>query len=311
VSTARIPAIAGGHDLAPAFDEAARVVRARARNFYWGLRLTPQPRRGAVYAVYAWMRAGDDATDVTDSVKRRRELLGAFTEATGRVLAGERAVATREQPWWPAFADAVRTYGLAGDVVGPMLEGLAEDLSHEGYASCGELESYCRRVAGTAGRACVRIWGVQDRAVLAKALELADVLGCAFQLTNITRDLGEDARNGRVYVPRDLLEKHGLRAFELASWARPGGCEAVVAELVRLALARYEEAGPLTALVSADCRPTLAAMTSIYRGLLDACARSPQRCVAGPRVRLSTLSKLWVVGRTLAIGPRVQGRPAP
>ncbi len=299
----------GDASLAAGYGAARAVVRVRARNFYWGLRLTPWPRRDGIYAVYAWMRAGDDASDAPLPASERRASLQKFAAQTAQALDGHTDALTREPggAWWPAFADASRRYSLGDDVVAPMLLGLAEDLEHSGYADMAGLEGYCRRVAGTAGRACVRVWGVRSGVDLAGAMAMADELGIAFQLTNIVRDLGQDGRDGRCYVPRELLLACGVTEAELAGWSRPEACALVVGALVERARVKYAAAKAVQGLIAPDCAPTLAAMVGIYRRVLEACAASPCRCVLGPRVRLSGLVKARVMLGAL-LAPRDDSR---
>jgi phytoene synthase len=285
---------------------AEQVVRARAANFYWGLRLTPEPRRSQIYAIYAWMRRGDDIVDGDapgcEQIAQRRAALDEFRALTTLAVAtpeGASVCAQREPHvgWWPAFAGAVRAHGLGAGVVAPTLAGLAEDLDHTGYATLEALEGYCAKVASTAGLACVRVWGLAPGADRARAEGLALRMGLAFQLTNIVRDVGEDARLGRVYVPREMLARAGLDAPGLLAWRDAGACARVIAELGAAAQRHYEAGAPLMQLLARDARPTLWAMARIYQGVLRACLADPRRCVTGPRPGLTRAGKLAIAGR--------------
>lgn len=278
------------------------VARTRARNFYYGLCLTPEPRRSAVYAVYAWMRIGDDLADDTGDDDAKASALASFAAATERVLAGESPV---EQPigapeMWVAFADTVARFGVAQSDIDAMLAGLGEDLDHAGYATIEDLRRYCARVASSVGRVCVTIWGLRDGVSMKDAVMLADRRGVAFQLTNILRDFAEDFDDGRVYLPREVFERAGITPGDLRRWDDPAACERVVGEVASAARAEFDASAPLEAMIDQACAPTLWAMTRIYAGLLDKIEDRPSRVVAGARIRLQSLHKAGIAVRALA-----------
>ena len=276
----------------------ARIVRTRARNFYHGLRLLPEPKRSAMYAIYAWMRAADDAVDTAGSTEERRRRLHEFRERTDDLLAGRRLAASEvngDAVIWPSLIDAMARFPIDRRILLDTLSGMEDDLTTFQYQSRQELSTYCYRVASTVGLACVRVWGLKDPspAGRARADELAIMRGQAFQRTNILRDFAQDFDESprRVYVPREELDRHGLTAEDLRAWARPGACESLVREFARTAREFYEASSPLDGMLEDDSRATLWAMTSIYSGILRIIEREPRRIVSGGRIRLPGLEK--------------------
>ncbi|MGD9690696.1 MAG: phytoene/squalene synthase family protein [Phycisphaerales bacterium] len=289
-----------GEELRASFDHCREVTRRSARNFYYGLCLTPEPRRSAVYSIYAWMRHADDVVDDPAPLEVRRRRLDELRDATEAVLRGESPGGS--EGFWPAFESTLREYPIKHEWIRDMLAGMGEDLEHAGYATQAELDQYCDRVASTVGLVCVSIWGLRAGASTEAARSMSIARGRAFQLTNILRDIGHDYDEspGRVYVPRALLEEHGLTAAELRGWKKPGACEALVGSLVELARARYRESEPLERLIDPACAPAMWGMTRIYSGLLEAIARAPARVVGPGRVRLSPLVKGFIAVRAFA-----------
>jgi len=296
----------GGVDAARSFEACAATVRARARNFYHGLRLCPEPRRSAVYAIYAWMRFGDDLADGDGPLAERAEALSRFRKQTALLLDGG---ATPDHGHWPAFAATIRAYPVQRAWIEGMMEGLTQDLDHRGYATLDDLRGYCECVASTVGLTCVSIWGLRSGADASEAEGLARRRGVAFQLTNILRDVGEDGglSPGRVYVPRDVLARHGLSGAALLAWDAPPACAALVRELADAAEAEYAASRGLERLVAADCAPVLWTMTAIYQGVLGEVARRPELAVRGGPARVARWRKGLIAARAvLARGAAVR-----
>lgn len=312
-------------DLAAAFARCREVTRQRARNFYYGLRLTPEPKRSAIYSVYAWMRAADDAVDEAGTLEERRTRLDDFADWTWTVLAGigppvtsgSRERACRD---WLALSlsETARRYRLPPSIFDDMIDGLRTDLARPEIQTEAELERYCYGVAGTAGLACLSIWGLRPGADASEARELALHRGQAFQRTNILRDFAEDydgleaARSGeherdrRVYIPREAFASFGLTAAELRAWSPADRCEALVRDQAARARAYYSRSARLESLVDPACAPTLWAMTRIYSGLLEQVEAEPRRVVrrGDERARLAPAAKATIAIRA-AIGARV------
>jgi 15-cis-phytoene synthase len=283
-----------------AFAACERVVREQARNFYYGLRLTPEPKRSAMYAIYAWMRAADDLADgeegvaVPDPAERRRRL-ERFREETDLALAGR---AVDDRPIWLTLAAIAPRYRLVAKDFHDMLDGQLADIPDgEGTrlecARWEDLRLTCYRVASTVGLVCIRIWGYSDE----RAVDHAVDRGIAFQLTNILRDIREDAGRGRVYLPRTELERAGLTIESLLAWRDDARCRSFLDAQIERAFHLYRVSEPLESMVSPECEPTLWALTRIYHRLLERIASDPRAALLGPRVRLPTWEKLWIAFR--------------
>lgn len=291
-------------ELARAYAHCRQVTRRRARNFYYGLRLTPEPKRSAVYSVYAWMRHGDDLVDsaANPSLKRRR--LEGFSEMTERALddprEAERCRDRDERAMWTAFSETIRRFGIDRADIEQMLQGLAEDIEHQGYETEEELTRYCRRVASSVGRVCVTIWGLREGVGFEDALKRAEQRGLSFQLTNILRDFAEDYDEGRVYLPRKSFRDAGITPEDLRAWRDPSACEVFVKHRAAIARRRFEDSRGLEGMINPDCAPTLWAMTRIYSGLLEKIEARPGRVVARARIRLQSLHKAGIAVRALA-----------
>lgn len=304
--------VVSGPSLESAYAHCASVVRSRARNFYYGLRLTPEPKRSAVYSVYAWMRRADDITDDATTPERKRAALGAFSRTTERLIEGAPLDGgARECPVWTAFGETYRRYGLEPGTLRSLIEGLEWDIEVEGREGsepvllCTEradLERYCYCVASTVGLICIRIWGLRNGVDTAEADRLAVKRGLAFQLTNILRDFGEDYDSGRVYLPASEFEGAQLTPAQLRTWARPAECARVLGGLASWARSSYTESAPLDDMVDPSCGPGLRAMTAIYAGLLGVIEDDPSRVVGTRRVRLQSATKAGIAIRALVGG---------
>ena len=266
------------------------VVRHAARNFYYGLRLSPEPQRSALYAIYAWMRRADDLADDATDLDAARAALEAFRTATDAALAG---APDATDPTLVALSDVAAHHALDAAPFHAMLDGQRDDLDGATYETFDDLRVYCERVASTVGVICVTIWGATDP----RATALAVDRGIAFQLTNILRDFVEDAQRGRTYLPADEFRAAGLTPDALLRWTDSGACGRFVIAQIERAAAYYERSAPLDAMITPSCRPTLRAMTAIYRGILGKMAARPFRVVLGRRVRLSVPKKVAIALR--------------
>ncbi len=298
--------VADEQSLARAHGFCRAVTRRRARNFYYGLKLTPQPQRSALYAIYAWMRRADDLVDSTpgESELGRREI-AAFGATTDAALSGR---VDRDEHLWIALADTARRFDLPRESFHMVLEGQLQDLAGTRYETFSDVRDYCYHVASTVGLICISVWGYSDPA----ARELAVDRGIAFQLTNILRDYKEDFDTGRVYLPAEDFARHGLTPEQLRQWADPGTCRTMIGEFAARTRSFYEQSAPLDRMICRCGRPTLRAMTAIYGALLSKVERSPRRIVAQRRLRLSSTRKgsiaLWArlfAGRGADAAPAV------
>lgn len=307
----------------------AAVTRARAANFYWGLRLAPEDRRPDLYATYAWMRIADDIADGDEAslatepdrhatIGERAATLELFERATRAALdapdpvsaaaAADAASDRRWAPLWPAFVHACANRAIDRAWWAASLDGMREDLDHRGYASMSDLERYCYRVGSTVGLVCVGIWGTRGGASPHMVRHAAIARGVSFQLTNIIRDVGVDAALSppRCYIPEDVLDAHAITHADVLAWARPAACEAAIRVLIERAQYMRHQSMALDAIIEPDCLPVLRGMSGIYWRLLDQLDGDPSRAVAVPAVRLATFQKLGCV-----LGALWQGTEAP
>ncbi|MBN8645516.1 MAG: phytoene/squalene synthase family protein [Planctomycetes bacterium] len=293
-------------DLTPAlaadFEACRGLVRAHARNFYYGLRLTPEPRRSAVYAVYAWMRTGDDHIDLAGSPEEKQARLDQFARRSERLFAGLTPdEAGMADPVWRAFAWTIGAFPIDRADLRGLLAGLEDDAAQDAgarpgvpvYATRADLERYCYRVAGVVGLICIDIWGLRPGIEREEARRLAALRGLAFQLTNILRDLAEDFDRGRVYVPAEDLRAAGVDPEALRRWSDPDRCDALVRRVGTWARRSYMDSAPLDRMIDPACAPTLWAMTRIYSRLLEKIEAHPRR-VAMQRVRVRAIHKAGI-----------------
>lgn len=273
-------------NLAPSFDHCRQVAKERARNFYYGMRLTPEPKRSAMYAIYAWMRLADDLADEADECADKRARLEDFRAQTVAAVSGE---ALPDGPIWPAVRAVTERHAIPVDYLHAMIDGQVQDMRQTRYATFDDLYQYCYRVASVVGLTCLAVWGYTGGA---DTRQLAEWRGIAFQLTNILRDVREDAARGRVYVPQDMAGRMELSPNRVAA-ADPHDLQPVLKTLSDHAARYYERSRPLDYRVHADGRACLAAMTGIYRGIHRKIAADPT-VVLRRRVRLSPPRKLWI-----------------
>lgn len=284
--------IEGDEDVSAASSSAlCREITARAgSSFAVGIRLTPGRCRSGMHALYAWMRLADDAADVVAPAEARRALLDRFESLTEDAIG-------REPPTrgiWPALRAALDAHGIEPEWLRSLLAGVRQDLEPIAFEGEAELSAYCDRVAGNVGRCCVAIWGVRGSVHRPNALALAGMRGRAFQLVNIARDLEEDARAGKRYVPRARLERLGADAVS----------EVVRSDLVREAMDLLESSRPLDAMVRRDAGPALWAMTRAYTLIAH------RLRVAGPGGSLGSGAKLGIAAGALGRRVLVAGRLA-
>lgn len=284
-----------------AYSVCRSIARAAAKNFYYGFAVLPRRKRNALSAVYAFMRRCDDiADDDTMSATDRHNQLLEWLNKVHRALASQ----PTDDPVLLALTDAQRTYQIPVGLLDQLAYGTAADLEHGSgdrgggppvprYQTFEELRQYCYGVASVVGLVCIRIFGYDDPA----AEPLAERCGLAFQLTNIIRDVKEDAAMGRIYFPREDLAQFGLAALDLT---RPQIDVARIRPLLALEADRarecYGDGEKLILLVNEDSQPALWVLITIYRRLLEKIALK-QYDVFTERVRLTVPEKLTVLGK--------------
>ena len=256
-------------------------------SFHYSFRLLEPARRAAITALYAFCREVDDVVDeVSDPSIARVKLVWWRTEIEA-VYAG-----VPRHPVAVALVPVVRAFDLPKTHLQTVIDGMQMDLEKVRYLDFAELEAYCHRVAGVVGLMSAEIFGYADPATR----EYARDLGIAFQLTNIVRDVGEDARRGRIYLPQDDLARFGVPSSDvLRRHASPAFVELMAFEVAR---ARTWHERALAKLPPRDRRAQRAglAMAAIYRTLLDEIARDGYRVLDG-RIALTPLRKLWIATR--------------
>jgi phytoene synthase len=282
--------------LADAYAECERITREQARNFAWGIRLLPAPKRTALSAVYAFARRIDDIGDGELPVDEKLRLLG---EARSGAKAPE---AYPDDPVLVALSDAARRLPIPVDSFGELVDGCEMDVSGRAYHNLDELTEYCRCVAGSIGRLSLGVFAPSlDTAERERASKLADTLGVALQLTNILRDIREDFINGRVYLPSDDLALFGVE-LRLGADGSLDPCGGALAELVRYEAARawgrYDEGLQLLPMLDRRSAACCAAMAGIYRELLGRIAADPRQVFAA-RMSLPPAVKARVAARAL------------
>lgn len=257
-------------------------------SFYYSFLFLPTEQRRAIMALYAFCREVDDVVDeCSDTVVAEAKLNG-WREEIARLYAGE-----PQHPVTQALQPAVARYSLPQEQLQEIIDGMAMDLTQTRYASFKELSLYCYRVAGVVGLMAAAIFGYEDR----RTLKYAHDLGMAFQLTNILRDVGEDAARGRIYLPTDELARFGVSEDDIMARRMTGGMRALLQFQAERAHSYYDKA--FAHLPSKDRYRQRSGliMAAIYLSTLDAIAQQGYP-VLHQRVRLPAWRKLWIAWRT-------------
>lgn len=296
-------------ELARSNERCAYVVRERAKNFYLGMRLCPQPRRSALYAVYAWMRTADDITDDTCNPDHRERELNELKQDTHNAILG--APTTQHTDWlWPAFIAAATHYNFELTELDTTLDSMLIDINADRTAAktnapvvlfetCKEFDRYCNAVAGVPGRLCVRIWGTVSSAEDRQITELAYARGRALQRINIARDIKQDAASNRVYIHQQLLDAHSLAATDLMTETPTQRHRDLVLTLAAEAREALQQSAALEQLVHRAGRSSLAGLTAVYEALLSSIERNPAR-VFERRVSVPKAKKLMIAAKAIA-----------
>jgi phytoene synthase len=282
-------------------EHCTRVARRSAGNFYYGFRLLPRNQRRAMCALYAFLRQSDDIVDDEGDEVEKRSRLDAWRRDLERASQLTASESLKLSPILPALGHWMREYGIPARYLHEALDGVAMDLDTSQYETFDDLYAYCYRVASTAGLCCLHIWGYDSGGGTAE--RMAERCGVAFQLTNIVRDVREDALRGRVYLPLEDLERYGVNREALANGVIDGRLHDLLAFECRRAEQFYEESAGLERRIAPEGRPMLRAMVGIYRGLLGAIARCGYD-VFSRRVALSPLRKVSIAVRALTGGRR-------
>jgi phytoene synthase len=275
------------------------ITRAEAANFSYGIRLLPRDKRWAMSAVYAFARRVDDIGDDGTLTAQAQAQALAAEHAMLDSVADPGAPLALHDPVAVALSWACGAYALPVDALHFLVEGVEFDVRGARYETFDDLVAYCRRVAGAVGRLCVAIFA--DGRVSPQMDGLADDLGIAMQLTNVTRDIREDSLMGRVYLPAEDLERFGCREP-----AGGPGCEALVRFEAQRAAEWFDRGLELCEHLDRRSAACVLAMTGIYREVLRRIADDPAAVFAG-RISLPTWEKAWVAARSLAAGAGIGG----
>jgi len=278
----------------------ALITRRSSSNFYYAFMLLPAERRRALYSVYAFCRFVDDIADDTaggETGGQPATLLARWREELERVFSGSPTHAISR-----ALAYNVRRFAIPRRYFEEIIDGVEMDLGRTRYTTFEELRLYCYRVASAVGLVCIEIFGYRNP----RTREYAENLGIAFQLTNIIRDLSEDAARGRIYLPLEDLARFDVSEDEILRGADTLELRRLLEHEVERARSFYEQAENALAAEDRAAMVCAEAMRSIYRALLERIA-SKGCGVVGRRHRISTPRKLYLVGRTWA-GTRLRAR---
>jgi len=281
------------------------IARASGSNFYHAFFLLPKPKRDALAALYAFMRLVDDVSDEEQGLLRKQRGLAKWRAALDEAVTGNPQVfdgtaviplpseaSSGEAEVLPALVDTMQRYKMPARYLHDLICGAEMDLTVQAYPTFERLREYCYRVAGTVGLTCTHVFGFRD----ARALDLAEKLGLAFQLTNIIRDVHEDYKLGRVYLPEEDFTRYGVAREDF------GRAEATlgVRELLRFESERawqlYEEGSALLGLIDEDSRGALWLLVHTYSALLGR-IESLDFSVFGERVRLSRAEKMMFIAK--------------
>jgi 15-cis-phytoene synthase len=283
--------------LAASYMHCRRIARRSGSSFYYSILLLPRRKRLAMCALYAFLRRTDDLGDSEAPTADRRGALidwrRALVDSAGGVY---------RDAVFPALADTMRTFAIPSDYLHAVIDGVETDLEPVEYETFEQLECYCYRVASVVGLACLRIWG----SVNPSAEHPARQCGIAFQLTNILRDLKEDAIRGRVYLPREDLARFGYSAADLRAGIRDDRFRALMRFEIERTQAFYEQAAELEPWLEPDGKRVFGSMMAVYSALLGEIKRLDGD-VLTTRARLSRWRKMRIATRWLLRGPLERG----
>jgi phytoene synthase len=264
-----------------------RVARTRARNFYYAFRLLAREQRNGMCAIYAFMRYCDDLSDEPGA---NRAAIERWRGALDEALAGR----CDSHPSLSAFHDTVSRYRIPPRYFHDMIDGVLSDLEPHRFETFDQLYRYCYQVASVAGLATIHVLGFESP----EAPKLAEKCGIAFQLTNILRDIREDAERGRIYLPAEDLARFRVTEDDIRGGVRtPEFIDLMDFEATR-ARQYYQESRPLVGLVNRSGRASLAALISIYARLLEQIERTNYD-VFSRRISLSGWEKSWIAVKAL------------
>jgi 15-cis-phytoene synthase len=253
-------------------------------SFYYSFLFLPEERRRAITALYAFCREVDDVVDDCSDAATARATLAWWRQELAAAFHG-----SPQHPVARALAEVAPRYNLAEARLAEIIDGMEMDLDFNRYPDFVTLRQYCHRVAGVVGLLSAEIFGYQDR----RTLDYAANLGLAFQLTNIIRDVGEDARRNRIYLPLDEIRRHGVSAEEIVHARETDAFRRLMDFQIERALGYYRDAFALLPAADRRAQRTGIIMAAIYRTLLEEIRRDGCR-VLTHRTSLTPVRKLWI-----------------
>lgn len=288
--------------LGEAYRTCRAIAKREAKNFYYAFVALPEPRRNAICAIYAFMRKADDLAD-DETISREQRLR--YLESWQSAWHGAASSGQTSDPVFVAVRDATQRYSIPLSLLDELIAGTTSDLkanpgdAPDTYATFADLYRYCYLVASVVGLVCIRIFGYTDPA----AEKLAEETGVAFQLTNILRDIAEDAERGRVYLPLEDLVAHNVTLNSIlhrTKTAPPSASErALLADIGQRAEAYYASAEKLLPLIYPESRPALWVLVSIYHALLRRIERADYD-VFTKRASVPTAQKVGILAAGMA-----------
>jgi 15-cis-phytoene synthase len=261
-------------------------------SFYYSFLFLPEEQRRAITALYAFCREVDDVVDDCSDAATARATLAWWRQELAAAFHG-----SPQHPVARALADVAPRYNLAEARLAEIIDGMEMDLDYNRYPDFPTLRQYCHRVAGVVGQLSAEIFGYQDR----RTLDYAANLGLAFQLTNIIRDVGEDARRNRIYLPLDEIGRHGVSVEDIVHARETDAFRRLMDFQIERALGYYQEAFSLLPPVDRRAQRTGIIMAAIYRTLLEEIRRDGCR-VLTRRTSLTPVRKLWIAWWTWVKG---------
>jgi squalene synthase HpnC len=278
------------------YEACHRITKAARSNFYYAFLLLPKSRRDGLIALYAFMRLIDDVADEGDNLAVQQRALANWRAALDAAVTGSNRAASSlpagAAAVLPALVDTMSRYNMPARYLHDLISGAEMDLTIQTYPTFDRLREYCYRVAGTVGLTCTHVFGFTDP----RALDLAERLGLAFQLTNVIRDIHDDYALGRVYLPEEDLERYNVSPEDFGRNEATLG----VRELLRFEADRawqnYQEGAQLLGLIDPESRATLWLLTRTYSALL-AHIESVDFAVFADRVRLSRAEKMLFIAQ--------------
>lgn len=284
--------------VADAYHECQAFTRRRATNFYIAFSALPQLKRQAIYAAYAYAGTVDDAVDDAGTQEERTAALHQAHELLHAAYNG----GTAEPAWLTAgLADAVDRYDIPRDHFEELVRGMEHDLTYTRYETWADLEQYCYRAASVIGLVCICIFGY-DRSQTQLAINSAVAMGKALQITNIMRDVKEDAERGRIYIAQEDLSLHGLTDADILANVYNEPFRNLMADYAQRAYAFYREGNRLIPLLNGPrSRACCNGLQGVYRMILDAIVEREydvysQRVSPSRAGRVVRMLELWLMG---------------